>query len=598
MHFPVAHRSRHPNLLKSNLGAGPLNKTAPSSPHPHHILAPEAAFSLFFGPGPQHAVRVQQYGIARSAFMDSSSSHETGKKIRRALLSVTDKTGLVGFAKVLADLGVELVSTGGTARTLREAGLTVRDISDLTGFPEMLDGRVKTLHPRVHGGLLYIRGNAEHEAAVAAHEILPIDMVVVNLYAFEKTAAQPGVAFGHLIENIDIGGPSMVRSAAKNFEDVAIVTRVSDYPALMEELKNGNGSLGRATRWRLARQAFALTAAYDSAIAGTLERIDEAPAPGSPAAPDAAALPATLRINFPLAQSLRYGENPHQRAALYADGSGLGVAGAQQLQGKELSFNNLVDLDACWELTREFEEPMVAIIKHTNPCGAATGTSVLEAYQKALASDPVSAFGGVIGINREVDAAAAEAIAQLFVEAIAAPSFTPEALQRFSAKKNLRLVQVEAAPPRPVVKHVSGGLLLQDADTGRVTEGELDVVTWRPPTAEELRNLLFAWRVCKHVKSNAIVYARDGQTIGVGAGQMSRVDAAKFGAQKAVLSLAGTVAASDAFFPFPDGLEAIAAAGATAVIQPGGSVKDQDVIAAADRLGMATVFTGIRHFRH
>jgi phosphoribosylaminoimidazolecarboxamide formyltransferase / IMP cyclohydrolase len=522
----------------------------------------------------------------------------TDKRIRRALLSVTDKTGLVEFAQGLAGFGVELVSTGGTAKALREAGLAVKDISELTGFPEMLDGRVKTLHPRVHGGLLYIRGNAEHEAAVAAHGIEPIDMVVVNLYAFEKTAAQSGVAFGHLIENIDIGGPSMVRSAAKNFEDVAIVTRVSDYPALIEELKQAGGALSRATRWRLAKQAFALTAAYDSAIASTLEKIAEAPEPKAEAVFEAASLPSTLRIHMPLAQPLRYGENPHQRAALYADGSGLGVAGAKQLQGKELSFNNLVDLDACWELTREFDEPMVAIIKHTNPCGAATGATILEAYQKALASDPVSAFGGVIGINREVDGAAAEEIAKLFVEAIAAPSFTPEARERFAAKRNLRLVEVHSAPLKPVLKQVSGGLLLQDADTGRVTEGELDVVTWRPPTTEELRNLLFAWRVCKHVKSNAIVYARDGQTIGVGAGQMSRVDAAKFGAQKAVLSLKGTVAASDAFFPFPDGLEAIAATGATAVIQPGGSVKDQDVIAAADKLGVAMVFTGIRHFRH
>jgi phosphoribosylaminoimidazolecarboxamide formyltransferase/IMP cyclohydrolase len=528
--------------------------------------------------------------------MTSSTGNE--KRIRRALLSVTDKTGLVEFAKVLAGFGIELVSTGGTARALREAGLGVEDISDLTGFPEMLDGRVKTLHPRVHGGLLYMRGNQEHEAAVAAHGIEPIDMVVVNLYPFEKTAAQPGVAFGHLIENIDIGGPSMVRSAAKNFEDVAVVTRVTDYPALIEELNNAHGALGRATRWRLAKQAFALTAAYDSAIAETLEKIADAPWPDSPAAPDAVSLPSTLRINFPLAQSLRYGENPHQRAALYSDGSGLGIAGAAQLQGKELSFNNLVDLDACWELTQEFDEPMVAIIKHTNPCGAATGTNILEAYQKALASDPVSAFGGVIGINREVDGAAAEEIAKLFVEAIAAPAFTREARERFAAKKNLRLVEVRNAPQRPVVKHVSGGLLLQDADAGKINEGELDVVTWRPPTAEELRSLLFAWRVCKHVKSNAIVFARDGQTVGMGAGQMSRVDAAKFGAQKAVLPLQGTVAASDAFFPFPDGLEAVAAAGATAVIQPGGSVKDQDVIAAADRLGVAMVFTGIRHFRH
>jgi len=527
-----------------------------------------------------------------------STSVETARKIRRALLSVTDKTGLVEFARVLAGFGVELVSTGGTARALREAGLTVKDISDLTGFPEMLDGRVKTLHPRVHGGLLYIRGNTEHEAAVAAHGIEPIDMVVVNLYAFEKTAAQPGVAFGQLIENIDIGGPSMVRSAAKNFEDVAIVTRVADYPALIEELKRTDGALSRETRWWLAKQAFATTAAYDTAISSTLDRVAEAPAPESAATLDADAFPPTLRINFPLAQSLRYGENPHQRAALYSDGSGFGVAGAKQLQGKELSFNNLVDLDACWELVQEFDGPAVIIVKHTNPCGAATGSSVLEAYQKALASDPVSAFGGVVGINREVDGPAAEEIAKLFVEAIAAPAFTSDARERLSAKKNLRLVEVRSAPPRPVVRQVSGGLLLQDADTVRVQEDELKVVTWRPPTAEELRNLLFAWRVCKHVKSNAIVYAHGGQTVGIGAGQMSRVDAARFGAQKAVLPLKGTVAASDAFFPFPDGLEAVAVAGATAVIQPGGSVKDQDVIAAADRLGIAMVFTGIRHFRH
>jgi phosphoribosylaminoimidazolecarboxamide formyltransferase / IMP cyclohydrolase len=528
----------------------------------------------------------------------TSSSMKTEKKIRRALLSVTDKTGLVEFAKILSGFGVELVSTGGTAKALREAGLSVKDISDLTGFPEMLDGRVKTLHPRVHGGLLYIRGNNEHEAAVAQHDIQPIDMVVVNLYAFEKTAAQPGVAFGHLIENIDIGGPSMVRSAAKNFEDVAIVTRVEDYPALTEELKATQGSLSRGTRWDLAKRGFALTAAYDSAIAGALERIAEAPASAAAAPPDTTSLPSTLRINFKRAQSLRYGENPHQRAALYSDDSGLGIASASQLQGKELSYNNLVDLDACWDLAQEFDEPMVAIIKHTNPCGAATGVTVAEAYQKALSCDPVSAFGGVIGTNRPVDAAAAEEIAKLFVEAIAAPSFSLEALERFATKKNLRLVEVKAAPHRPVLKHVSGGLLLQDADTGRVTESELDVVTWRPPTAEELRSLIFAWRVCKHVKSNAIVYAREGQTVGIGAGQMSRVDAARFGAQKAVLSLKNTVAASDAFFPFPDGLEAVAGAGATAVIQPGGSVKDQDVIAAADRLGMAMVFTGIRHFRH
>jgi phosphoribosylaminoimidazolecarboxamide formyltransferase/IMP cyclohydrolase len=395
----------------------------------------------------------------------------------------------------------------------------------------------------------------------------------------------------------------MVRSAAKNFEDVAIVTRVSDYPVLLDEMKGNNrAALSRETRWRLARQAFALTAAYDATIAGTLERIAAptggAPDPKSPAAPDQKSFPTTLRINFPLAQSLRYGENPHQRAALYADGSGLGVAAATQLQGKELSFNNLVDLDACWDLAQEFTEPAVAIVKHTNPCGAATGATIREAYQKALACDPLSAFGSVIGINRTVDAEAAAEIAMLFVEAIAAPGFTPEARERFAAKKNLRLVEVHSAPPRPVVKHVSGGLLMQDADTARINESELKVATWRPPTAEELRSLLFAWRVCKHVKSNAIVYARDGQTLGIGAGQMSRVDAARFGAMKGVLPLKGCVAASDAFFPFPDGLETVAQAGATAVIQPGGSVKDQDVIAAADKLGMSMVFTGIRHFRH
>jgi len=520
------------------------------------------------------------------------------KPIRRALLSVTDKTGLVEFAHALTSFGVELVSTGGTARTLREAGLAVKDISDLTGFPEMLDGRVKTLHPRVHGGLLYIRGNTEHEAAVAAHGIEPIDMVVVNLYAFEKSAAQADVPFGHLIENIDIGGPSMVRSAAKNFEDVAIVTSAADYPALTAELQANNGSISRETRWRLAKQAFATTAAYDTAIANTLEKIAEAPAPQSPATLGAASLPSAVRINFPLSQSLRYGENPHQRAALYADGSGLGIAGATQLQGKELSFNNLVDLDACWELAQEFDEPAAIIVKHTNPCGAATGANVLEAYTKALAADPVSAFGGVIGINRIVDAEAAAEIAKLFVEAIAAPGFTPEALERLAAKKNLRLVEVRSAQPRPVVKHVSGGLLLQDADTGRIVESGLKVVTSRPPTSEEMRSLLFAWRVCKHVKSNAIVYAKDGQTIGVGAGQMSRVDAARFGAMKAALPLAGCVAASDAFFPFADGMETVVAAGATAVIQPGGSVRDEEVIAASNRLNVAMVFTGIRHFRH
>lgn len=523
------------------------------------------------------------------------------RPVRRALLSVTDKTGLVEFAKALAGHGVELVSTGGTAKALRDAGLTVKDISELTGFPEMLDGRVKTLHPKVHGGILHMRGNPEHVAAVESHGIEPIDMVVVNLYAFEKTAQRPNVVFADVIENIDIGGPSMVRSAAKNFEDVAIVTSVEDYGALAEELAANKGSLNRATRWRLAKRAFSVTAAYDAGIATALESI-EAPL-GS--AVFSTELPQTLRIIDPLAQTLRYGENPHQKAALYVDGSGKGVAAAEQLQGKELSYNNLVDLDACWELVSEFDaalEAAVAIIKHTNPCGASTGANVLEAYKRALEADPVSAFGGVIGINREVDGAAAEEIAKLFVEAIVAPGFTKEALERFATKKNLRLVKIVPAETPRVIKQVSGGLLVQDADRVRVTEAELKAVTDRKPTPEEMRALLFAWRVCKHVKSNAIVYARysdgHGQTVGIGAGQMSRVDAARFGAMKAVLPLSGTVAASDAFFPFPDGLETIAAAGATAVIQPGGSVKDADVIAAANRLGVAMVLTGVRHFRH
>jgi phosphoribosylaminoimidazolecarboxamide formyltransferase/IMP cyclohydrolase len=534
-------------------------------------------------------------------FISKEHSLSGNKQVRRALLSVTDKTGLVDFAHQLEKHGVELVSTGGTAKALREAGLSVRDISELTGFPEMLDGRVKTLHPKVHGGILHVRENPQHVAAVEEHSIQPIDMVVVNLYAFEKTAARPGAKFAEVIENIDIGGPSMLRSAAKNFEDVAIVTSPDDYPLLSEELAANKGSLSRETRWRLAKKAFAVTAAYDTAIANTLEQISSpgpAEAPVKFVDPASAAFPEALRINYPLAMGLRYGENPHQKAALYSDGTGTGIAGGKQLQGKELSYNNLVDLDACWELVQEFDQIAVAIIKHTNPCGAATGSTVLEAYKKALEADPVSAFGGVIGINREVDEAAAEEIAKLFVEAIAAPGFSEGALVRFAARKNLRLVEIKPAQTPRVIKQVSGGLLLQDADRGYVTASGLKTVTERKPTEDELAALLFAWRVCKHVKSNAIVYARNGQTISVGAGQMSRVDAAKFGAMKAVLPLKGCVAASDAFFPFPDGLETVVAAGATAVIQPGGSVRDEEVIAAANKLGAAMVFTGMRHFRH
>ena len=525
------------------------------------------------------------------------------KPIRRVLLSVTDKSGIVEFARVLAKYGAELVSTGGTARTLREAGLTVLDISELTGFPEMLDGRVKTLHPKVHGGILHIRANQEHQKAVAEHGIEPIDMVVVNLYAFEATLHKPGVSLRGVIENIDIGGPSMVRSAAKNFEDVAVVTSAADYAALTEELQVNQGQLSRATRWRLAQKAFALTASYDLAIANALETLPAVPPEATAAVvtPKAGeeALPSQhLRLAYPQTMSLRYGENPHQRAALYSNGSGTGIAGLRQLQGKELSYNNLVDLDACWELAQEFTEPAVAIIKHTNPCGAATAATIVEAYEKALACDPVSAFGAVIGINREVDGDAAAEIVKLFVEAIVAPSFSAKAKEILSAKKNLRLVEVKPAASAPTMKYISGGMLIQDADRGHVEATELKVVTKRAPTKDELAALLFAWRVCKHVKSNAIVYAKDGQTLGIGAGQMSRVDAAKFGAMKAILPLAGCVAASDAFFPFPDGLEVVVGAGATAVIQPGGSVRDAEVIAAADKLNTAMVFTGMRHFRH
>jgi len=517
------------------------------------------------------------------------------QKIQRAILSVTDKTGLAEFARKLSGMGVELISTGGTAKLLRDSGIAVKDISEVTGFPEMLDGRVKTLHPKVHGGILHRRGDPSHRAAVAEHGIPPIDMVVVNLYAFEKTASKPGVHFEELIENIDIGGPSMIRSAAKNFHDVAVVTSPADYAATAEEMSTSGGALSPETKWRLAQKAFATTAAYDSAIASTLERVS---ANGNFWLHSSADFPDTLRLSFNKVTDLRYGENPHQKAAMYSDGSGTGVANARQVQGKERWYNNIVDLPAAWALAQEIEEPVCAIIKHTNPCGTATGKTLAEAYKRALECDPVSAFGGAIGVNRPVDAAAAEEMAKLFLEVIAAPSFDKAALDKFSAKKNLRLVEITSTPQKWVLKNVSGGMLVQDADLHQLRESDLKVVTKRQPTPEEKRAMLFAWKVCKHVKSNAILYARDGQTVGVGAGQMSRVDSCRIGASKAVLPLKGTVAASDAFFPFPDGVEEIAQAGATAIIQPGGSVRDQDVIEAADRLGLAMIFTGVRHFRH
>ena len=507
-------------------------------------------------------------------------------KIQRALLSVTDKSGIVDFARRLSQLGVELISTGGTARLLRDSGIQVKDVCEVTGFPEMLDGRVKTMHPLITGGILAIRGNAEHVRALETHGIQPIDMVVVNLYQFEKAAAREGVTLEELIENIDIGGPTMIRSAAKNFHDVAVVVSPGDYPAIYEEMRENGGGLLRETRWRLAQKAFRTTAEYDSAISARLAKVD-----------GEAALPAHLDIHAAKLMDLRYGENPHQSAALYGS-TGAGIAGAEQLHGKELSYNNLVDLDAAWQLVNEFSRPATAIIKHTNPSGCAEQASLAEAYRQALACDPVSAYGGVIAFNREVDEETAQELTKLFVEAIAAPDYSPRALEILKAKKNLRLMKVTAAAESLVIKSISGGFLAQTPDTHRLDRSAAEVKTRRGPTEAEWTALDFAWKVAKHVKSNAIVYARAGQTVGVGAGQMSRVDSVKIGAMKAVLPLAGTVVASDAFFPFPDGVEEAAKNGATAIIQPGGSVRDADVIAAADRLGLAMVFTGVRNFRH
>jgi len=512
-------------------------------------------------------------------------------KLQRALISVTNKEGIADFARQLAALGVELISTGGTAKLLREQGIPVREVSEVTGFPEMLDGRVKTIHPRIAGGILAVRSNPEHMRALAEHEIPAIQMVVVNLYAFEKHASKPGVTREELIENIDIGGPTMIRAAAKNWQDVAVVVSPGQYAEILLELQNG-GELSQALHWKLAQEAFVHTAAYDQAVSARLLQVDAA------GVTTADPLPARLQISAARAAVLRYGENPHQRAALY-QAADTGIAGARQLHGKELSYNNLVDLDAAWQLIQEFSGPAAAIIKHTNPCGCAEQETLAEAYQKALEADPISAFGGVLAFNRELDADTASEVAKLFVEAIAAPAFSSEALAILTAKKNLRLVQVKAVDkPELVVKSITGGWLAQTADTASVSQAQLQVKTRRAPTADEMTALLFGWKICKHVKSNAIVYARAGQSISVGAGQMSRVDSVKVGAMKAVLPLAGTVLASDAFFPFADGVEEAAQHGITAVIQPGGSVRDEEVIAAADRLNLAMVFTAIRHFRH
>ncbi|WP_295634149.1 bifunctional phosphoribosylaminoimidazolecarboxamide formyltransferase/IMP cyclohydrolase [Novosphingobium sp.] len=528
----------------------------------------------------------------------------TDVKIVRALLSVSDKTGLVELGQALAARGVDLISTGGTAKALRDAGLAVSDISDLTGFPEMMDGRVKTLHPKVHGGLLAVRNNPEHAAAMSEHEIGAIDLVVVNLYPFRETVAK-GAGRDEVIENIDIGGPSMVRSAAKNHAFVAILTDPADYPALISEIERTDGGTGFDFRRAMAAKAYAQTAAYDSAISGWFASVD---------VPEK--FPATRTMASRLVTTLRYGENPHQDAALYVSDSPFanGIAQARQLQGKELSYNNYNDANAALELAGEFagQDPTVVIVKHANPCGVATRPTLVDAWNEALACDSVSAFGGIVATNVPLDGPTAEAICAIFTEVVIAPGADDAARAAFARKKNLRLLIVDGLPdPRragQTTTIIAGGVLVQDRDNGHVDPADLKVVTKREPTEQELKDCLFAWTVAKHVKSNAIVYAKDGVTAGIGAGQMNRRDSSRIAAAKAQEAAEthgfagprtiGSAVASDAFFPFADGLIAAAEAGATAIIQPGGSIRDDEVIAAADAAGLAMVFTGMRHFRH
>jgi len=521
--------------------------------------------------------------------------------VRRALISVSDKTGIVDFAKRLAAAGVDLVSTGGTAKALREAGLAVSDVSDITGFPEMMDGRIKTLHPRIHGGLLALRDDEGHVASMREHDITGIELLVVNLYPFEATVAK-GAGFEECVENIDIGGPAMIRAAAKNHRFTGVVTDPADYEVVLGEIEKV-GALKDETKKRLAQKAFAKTAAYDSAISNWF------------AAQNGETFPKDFTIAGRVDAVLRYGENPHQEAAFYKSGAARpGVATAKQLQGKELSYNNLNDTDAAYELIGEFGagKPAVAIIKHANPCGVAVGDSLLAAYEMALRCDPVSAFGGIVALNQKLTGPVAEKIVEIFTEVVIAPEADEAAIEIFAKKKNLRLLVAGGLPqpdaPGMIVKPLAGGFLLQSRDGKVTTASDLKVVTKRQPTAAELSDMLFAFKVAKHVKSNAIVYVKDGATVGVGAGQMSRLDSSRIAARKAQdaadacgakQSLAiGSVVASDAFFPFPDGLLAAAEAGATAVIQPGGSMRDDDVIKAADDAGLAMVFTGVRHFRH
>ncbi|MFW9603962.1 MAG: bifunctional phosphoribosylaminoimidazolecarboxamide formyltransferase/IMP cyclohydrolase [Trichlorobacter sp.] len=517
-------------------------------------------------------------------------------KITRALISVSDKTGVVELSKALAGYGVEILSTGGTAKLLREAGLTVKDVSDFTGFPEMLDGRVKTLHPKVHGGLLGIRSNPDHQAKMREHGIEPIDMVVVNLYPFEATVAHADCSMAEAIENIDIGGPTMLRSAAKNNRDVTVLVDAADYQTVIAEMAANHGGVSEQTNFKLAVKVYQHTAAYDGAISNWLgARLGDSPIE----------YPETFSLQVRKAQDLRYGENPHQSAAFYTEKniSEPCVSNAVQLQGKELSFNNIIDLDAAIETVKEFTgNPAAVIIKHTNPCGVALSDSPLSAYLKARACDPVSAFGGIVGFNCTVDAEAARELTSTFLEAVIAPGYDEEALAIFTAKKNVRVMQVPLLDTYTAtgydLKRVTGGLLLQGRDLGMISAADCRVVTTRQPTADELAGLDFAWRVCKHVKSNAIVFTTADQTVGIGAGQMSRVDSSKIAVQKAQLPIQGTVLASDAFFPFRDGVDAAAEAGVTAIIQPGGSVRDEEVIQAANEHGIAMLFTGMRHFRH
>jgi phosphoribosylaminoimidazolecarboxamide formyltransferase/IMP cyclohydrolase len=525
------------------------------------------------------------------------------KKIRRAVISVSDKAGLLDFARRLTTHSVELVSTGGTAEALRKAGLPVRDVSDLTGFPEILGGRVKTLHPKIHGGILGIRDDENHRRQLIENQIDYIDMVVVNLYPFVQTVSRPDVEVDQAIENIDIGGPSMIRSAAKNFLDVAVVTDPADYSLVADDMDKEKGSVSLGTRMHLARRAFETTARYDQAIAAYFaDSIGLDDAVGTIVARHPSALPTLFLMAGRKQADLRYGENPHQRAALYVDAEGeAGIATSEKLQGKELSYNNLIDLDAAWALVSEFEDTACVIVKHTNPCGAATATDPAAAFEKAIATDPVSAFGGIIGFNRRVTEAAAQLISKTFFEAIAAPDYESGALEILSSRKNLRLLRMNrnSGDQRGFdVRVISGGFLVQDRDSANLSESSLRVVTSRQPSGPEMRALRFAWILAKHVKSNAIVYAREGQLVGVGAGQMSRVDSVRIGAMKAALPLVGTVLASDAYFPFRDGIDEAAKAGITAVIQPGGSVRDNEVIEAANQHKLAMVFTGMRHFRH